>query len=59
MNPTQLRETTLSKQSRKLVQLQFSKKNIDHKIMNMLLKKKNYTERKSWLEKKGNLAYFE
>tara|TARA_B100000614_G_scaffold258028_1_gene279400 strand:+ start:488 stop:2386 length:1899 start_codon:yes stop_codon:yes gene_type:complete len=59
MNPSQLRETTLSKKSRKLLALTLSNKAEDHRMMDMLLNKKKSPERKIWLEKKGNLAQFE
>ena len=59
MNPSQLRETTLSKKSRKLLSLSLSDKSKDHETMDMLLNKKKSLERKTWLEKKGNLAKFE
>ncbi len=56
MNPSQLRETTLQINTRKLALLKLSSDTADMKLMNMLLGKKNSGERKSWLEKKGNLA---
>ena len=59
MNPSQLRETTLSKKSRKLLALTLSDKSKDYETMDMLLNKKKSSERKTWLEKKGNLAQFE
>ena len=59
MNPSQLRETTLSKKSRKLLALTLSDKSKDYETMDMLLNKKKSSERKTWLQKKGNLAQFE
>ena len=59
MNPSQLRDTTLSKKSRKLLALTLSNKSKDHEVMDMLLNKKKSQERKTWLETKGNLAQFE
>ena len=59
MNPSQLKDTTLSKKSRKLISLKYSTKDNDHKMMDMLLNKKKSADRKVWLEKKGNLAHFE
>jgi topoisomerase-4 subunit B len=56
MNPSQLRETTLSKKTRKLIELTLSSGNKDEKLMDMLLKKKTSSDRKLWLEKKGDLA---
>ena len=56
MNPSQLRETTLQINTRKLALLKLSSDAADMKLMNMLLGKKNSGERKLWLEKKGNLA---
>lgn len=56
MNPSQLRETTLSKKTRKLIELVLSDNNKDVPVMDMLLSKKKSSERKKWLEKKGNLA---
>ncbi|MBT3549119.1 MAG: DNA topoisomerase IV subunit B [Gammaproteobacteria bacterium] len=56
MNPTQLRDTTLSKKTRKLVELTLSSSNKDKSLMDMLLSKKKSSERKAWLEKKGDLA---
>ena len=59
MNPSQLRETTLQINTRKLALLKLSSDTADMKLMNMLLGKKNSGERKLWLEKKGNLAQFD
>ena len=56
MNPSQLRDTTLSKKTRKLIELVPSDNNKDVPVMDMLLSKKKSSERKKWLEKKGNLA---
>jgi topoisomerase-4 subunit B len=56
MNPSQLRETTLSKKTRKLIELTLSNKKKDYDLMNMLLNKRNSADRKIWLEKKGDLA---
>jgi len=56
MNPSQLRETTLSKKSRKLIELTLSSGNKDKTLMDMLLSKKKSPDRKLWLEKKGDLA---
>ena len=57
MNPMQLRETTMSPETRRLVQLTISGEgNTAQKIMDMLLGKKRASDRKAWLEKKGDVA---
>ncbi|NOY66846.1 MAG: DNA topoisomerase IV subunit B [Gammaproteobacteria bacterium] len=56
MNPLQLRETTLSPDTRRLVQLTISAGDNTNEKMDMLLSKKRSADRKSWLEKKGDLA---
>lgn len=56
MNPLQLRETTMAPDTRRLVQLTIDAKDQVDSLMDMLLAKKRATDRKSWLEKKGNLA---
>ncbi len=56
MNPTQLRETTMSPDTRRLVQLIVEAKDKTDQLMDMLLAKKRAADRKSWLQKKGNLA---
>ena len=56
MNPLQLRETTIAPTTRRLVQLTTKSGDGTHKIMDMLLAKKRAGDRKSWLEKKGDLA---
>ena len=56
MNPSQLRDTTLSKKTRKLIELTLSSGNKDTALMDMLLMKKKSSDRKIWLEKKGDLA---
>ena len=56
MNPSQLRDTTLSPVSRKLLLLSLENKAKDMKILDMMLSKKTSLDRKKWLEKKGNLA---
>ena len=56
MNPIQLRETTLSPDTRRLVQLTIESGDETNQLMDMLLAKKRAGERKSWLESKGNLA---
>lgn len=56
MNPLQLRETTMSPETRRLVQLTISPNDHTDKMLDMLLGKKRAQDRKNWLEKKGNLA---
>jgi topoisomerase-4 subunit B len=56
MNPLQLRETTIAPVTRRLVQLTTESGDGTHKTMDMLLAKKRAPDRKSWLEKKGDLA---
>jgi topoisomerase-4 subunit B len=56
MNPMQLRETTLSPDTRRLVQLTVEAGDDTNQLMDMLLAKKRAADRKDWLEKKGNLA---
>ena len=55
MNPLQLRETTMAADTRRLVQLTLDDAPAEA-MLNMLLGKKNASERKSWLEEKGNRA---
>lgn len=56
MNPSQLRETTMVPDTRRLVQLTIDDIAETDKLMDMLLSKKRVTDRKGWLEGKGNLA---
>lgn len=56
MNPSQLRETTMATETRRLVQLTVETGDDTVKVMNMLLAKKRASDRKGWLESKGNLA---
>jgi len=56
MNPLQLRETTMARETRRLIQLTLDEAQQTEKIMNMLLAKKKAAQRKAWLESKGNLA---
>lgn len=56
MNPLQLRETTMSKDTRRLVQLTLTDDPKMENVMDMLLAKKRAGDRKEWLESKGNLA---
>jgi topoisomerase IV subunit B len=56
MSPLQLRETTMAPQSRRLLQLTLETKDGTDQLMDMLLAKKRASERRTWLESKGNLA---
>jgi topoisomerase-4 subunit B len=56
MNPSQLRETTMHPDTRRLVRLTFDNPLQATQTMDMLLSKKRAQDRKSWLEEKGNLA---
>ena len=56
MNPPQLRETTMDPNTRRLVQLTLDDYTGTQEMMDMLLAKKRASDRKAWLESKGNLA---
>jgi topoisomerase-4 subunit B len=56
MNPGQLRETTMNRDTRRLVQLTVSGDDKTDQLMDMLLAKKRAKDRRKWLESKGNLA---
>jgi len=56
MNPLQLRETTMNRDTRRLVQLNVDQVQKTDELMDMLLAKKRSPDRKQWLEKYGNLA---
>jgi len=56
MNPLQLRETTMAADTRRLVRLSLEAGDDTHEIMDMLLAKKRSSDRKAWLESKGDLA---
>ena len=56
MNPKQLRETTLSPDTRRLVQLTIESGDDTNQLMDMLLAKKRASERRTWLESKGDMA---
>ncbi|MDG2500775.1 MAG: DNA topoisomerase IV subunit B [Porticoccaceae bacterium] len=56
MNPLQLRETTMDPDTRRLVQLTLEPGDDTNSIMDMLLAKKRASDRRAWLENKGNLA---
>ena len=56
MNPSQLRESTMDTQSRRLVQLMLDEDESDSRMLDKLLAKKRSKDRKQWLEDYGNLA---
>ena len=56
MSAEQLRETTMNRDTRRLVQLDMDDMVLTNSVMDMLLAKKRASDRKSWLENKGNLA---
>ena len=56
MNPSQLRETTILPDSRRLIQLTLDGEQKIFETMDMLLAKKRSGDRKQWLEKEGDLA---
>ncbi len=59
MNPSQLRESTIHPDTRRLVQLTVDDAVETTALMDMLLGKKRAGDRKSWLEDKGDLATLE
>ncbi|MDQ3229887.1 MAG: DNA topoisomerase IV subunit B [Pseudomonadota bacterium] len=59
MNPQQLRESTIHPDTRRLVQLTNEDDAETRSLMDMLLAKKRASDRKSWLEQKGDLATLE
>ena len=59
MNPKQLRETTMDPNTRRLVQLTVDDGEQTRALMDMLLAKKRASDRKAWLETKGDLASLE
>ncbi len=56
MNPSQLRETTMNPDTRRLIQLSLEDGAGTDQHLDMLLAKKRAGDRKAWLEEKGNLA---
>jgi topoisomerase-4 subunit B len=56
MNPLQLRETTMARDTRRLVQLTVTSGDDTNELLDMLLAKKRAGDRKNWLEEKGDLA---
>jgi topoisomerase-4 subunit B len=56
MNASQLRETTMDPNTRRLVQLDLDDVQFTASLLDKLLAKKRSADRKHWLEQKGNLA---
>ena len=58
MNPSQLRETTMAKETRRLVQLTVDGTTMveAREMLDKLLAKKRASDRRDWLQDKGNLA---
>ena len=56
MNPSQLRETTMAPETRRLVQLTLESPKSAEEMLDMLLAKGRARDRKRWLTRKGNLA---
>jgi topoisomerase-4 subunit B len=59
MNPSQLRESAIHPDTRRLVQLTVDDAEQTTGLMDMLLAKKRAGDRKAWLETKGDLASLE
>jgi topoisomerase-4 subunit B len=56
MNPLQLRETVMTPDTRRLVELTLSPEDGADQLLDMLLAKKRSGDRREWLERSGNLA---
>lgn len=56
MNPIQLRETTMAIDTRYLLQLTLDEEGQAEALLDMLLAKKRASDRRLWLERKGDLA---
>ncbi|MBC5830748.1 DNA topoisomerase IV subunit B [Vibrio metschnikovii] len=56
MNPLQLRETTMDPNTRRLVQLTIDDDKETDEMMDMLLGKKRADDRRSWLQRNGDMA---
>jgi topoisomerase-4 subunit B len=56
MNPLQLRETTIHPDTRRLVQLTVDEPDVSSRLMDMLLAKKRASDRRAWLQEKGDMA---
>jgi len=58
MSPSQLRESTMAPDTRRLVRLTVGGTGGTEQMMDKLLAKKRSPDRREWLQKKGNLADF-
>ncbi|MCH7881718.1 MAG: DNA topoisomerase IV subunit B [Proteobacteria bacterium] len=56
MNPLQLRESTIAPDTRRLAQLTIEPGDKTFEIMNMMLSKKCASDRRDWLQDRGDLA---
>ncbi len=56
MNPVQLRETTMARDTRRLVRLTIESDTDAFELLDMLLSRKRSRDRRTWLESKGNLV---
>jgi topoisomerase-4 subunit B len=56
MNPMQLRESTIAPDTRRLAQLTMEPGDDTFEVMDMMLCKKRASDRKDWLQAKGDLA---
>ena len=56
MNPMQLRESTMDPDTRRLARLTIEKAKPTDELVDMLLAKKRASDRRKWLEDKGDLA---
>jgi topoisomerase IV subunit B len=56
MNPLQLRETVMARETRRLVRLELQTGDGADEIIDMLLAKGRAADRRAWLEEKGNQA---
>jgi topoisomerase-4 subunit B len=59
MNPLQLRETTMSPETRRLIRLTLTAEEGAESMIDMLLAKNRSPDRKEWLQKKGDEADLE
>ena len=56
MNPLQLRETVMTPDTRRLVELTIVEEDQADQLLDMLLAKKRANDRRDWLERSGNQA---
>lgn len=59
MNPLQLRETTMAPDTRRLVRLTMDEAGTTMELLDMLLARKRASDRRAWLESKGDQAELE